>query len=254
MEEKKRTLLAVVISCIIMLAVVYSFGLNFLRSTPEVIVADPDLDSSQSEDLGLTHEGSVISIEVTPETVQSVINSMTRYKSYNRTVEIQYSWGEGESSQITAQIWSDAGWSRCDAVLASGITERSILGDGSLWYWYDESTEYLVISSDENQGDLVQYIPTYEDVLRLDAADIFDAGYTEKNGGPCIYLETYRSELGYLERYWVSVTSGLLVAAETEKDGVVVYSMTSGDIVSPLAGATDAFTLPDGTVLHRTQN
>ena len=40
MEEKKRTILAIVISCIILLAVFYSFGLNFFRSTPEIEVAD----------------------------------------------------------------------------------------------------------------------------------------------------------------------------------------------------------------------
>lgn len=251
MEGKKRTLLAVAISCIIMLAVVYSFGLNFLRSTPDVVVADPNLDSSRSEDPELTRADSGISVEVTPETVQSVIASMTRYKSYSRTVEIQYSWGEGESSQITARIWSDGGWSRCDTLLASGITEHSILGDGSLWYWYDDGEEYLMVSADESQEDLTQYIPTYEDVLRLDANAILAAGYVEKGGTPCIYVETRQSGFGYLERYWVSVTSGLLIAAETEKEGVVVYSMVSGDIVSPLAGESDAFTLPDGTVLHR---
>ena len=58
------------------------------------------------------------------------------------------------------------------------------------------------------------------------------------------------TELGYRERYWISVDSGLLAAAETEKDGQVVYAMPSRDVVSPLDELQGIFTLPDGTVLH----
>ena len=58
------------------------------------------------------------------------------------------------------------------------------------------------------------------------------------------------TELGYTERYWISVDSGLLVAAETEKDGEVVYAMTARDVVSPLDETQGIFVLPDGTVLH----
>lgn len=254
MEERNRTLLAVVISCIIILAVIYSFGLNFLRSTPDVVVADPGLDSSQTEGPGLFDEEYGIVIEVTPETVQSVIAGMSRYKSYSRTVEIGYHWGDGKSSQVTAEIWTDEGWTRCDAVLASGLTEHSVLGDGYLWYWYDDSTEYLQVADNGTTEDLIQYIPTYEDVLEVAVSAIRETGYVEKNGGPCIYVEVQRTDYDYLERYWISVTSGLLVAAETEKEGALVYSMTSGDIVSPLAGEAEAFTLPDGTVLHQAES
>ena len=36
----------------------------------------------------------------------------------------------------------------------------------------------------------------------------------------------------------------------SEKDGQVVYAMTSRDVVSPLDELQGIFTLPDGTVLH----
>ena len=44
--------------------------------------------------------------------------------------------------------------------------------------------------------------------------------------------------------------SGLLVAAETQADGDVVYSMTSRDMSSPITGSQDRFVLPDGTALR----
>lgn len=253
MEEKKRTLLAVAISCIILLAVAYSFGLNFLRSTPEVIVANTDTENDQTEDPGTSEHHTGIPIEVTPETVQSVIAAMSRYRSFSRTVEIRYSWDGYVYGEVTARIRSDGGWSRCDTTLASGLVEHSILGDGGLWYWYDDATEYLKVPTGERSEDLVQYIPTYEDVLEADISEIQAANYQEKDGVPCIYAELYRPEMDYTERYWISVTSGLLVAAETEKDGQIVYTMSSGDMVSPLAGGQDAFVLPDGEVLYQPQ-
>ena len=250
MEEKKRTLLAILISVTILAAVVYSFGLNFFRSTPEIVVADPSVSEEVSPGTEPWEGPDTISVEVTPETVQSIIASMARYKSYSRTVEITYAWGEGQSASITAQVREDNGWVRCDTVLVSGITEHSILGDGSLWYWYDEGPEYLQVPAGGTSSDLIQYVPTYEDVLKAEAGDITYTSYEEKSGVPCICVEVSRKAEAAVDRYWVSTASGLLIAAETEENGLTVYTMSSGDVVSPAALDGEDFTLPDGTVLR----
>ncbi len=65
----------------------------------------------------------------------------------------------------------------------------------------------------------------------------------------CIYVEVKEDALGYLERYWVDVQSGLLVSAETVKNGTVVYRMTSNTMLFPIPQDA-SFTLPDGTILH----
>ena len=36
MEDRKRTILAVIIACVVLLAVLYSFGLNLFIQTPEL--------------------------------------------------------------------------------------------------------------------------------------------------------------------------------------------------------------------------
>ena len=72
----------------------------------------------------------------------------------------------------------------------------------------------------------------------------------ERDGLPCVYVEARSPELGYVERYWISETSGLLMAAETEKDGELVYTMSSQEVVSPLDQAAGVFALPDGTQLY----
>lgn len=60
---------------------------------------------------------------------------------------------------------------------------------------------------------------TYEDILALPPERIAAADYRALEGVNCIYVETEPDEAGYVERYWVSVSSGLLAAAERECDG-----------------------------------
>ena len=60
---------------------------------------------------------------------------------------------------------------------------------------------------------------------------------------------TAADALGYVERYWVSVSDGLLCAAEKLNGDEVVYRM-AGMTVDTAAPGADAFTLPDGTKLH----
>ena len=248
MEEKKRTLLAVVISAIILLAVLYSFGLNLFVEPPGILVAPPETEgtSQPGTDVG---DGGGIPVGVTPETVQALIAHLSRYPSYSRTITIRYHWGEEESGTVTVLVRTDGAWTRCDTVLSNGVEEHSIWGDGTLWLWYGQQKKWISLPAEKNGADLMQYIPTYEDVLEVAQEAIAAADYEEKGGLPCIRVDVQREDTHYRERYWISVDSGLLVCAETEKEGRVVYSMSSFEVSSPLEDA-DSFCLPDGTVLY----
>lgn len=250
MEEKKRTIMAVVIIVVVLAAVGYSFFLNLFAPTPRLELPDPD--AVQSTDPVEQHSGQAegIVVEVTPNTVQSLIADLERYESYRRTVAVEYfSAGGGSVGAVTAQVWVDGGWTRTSATLSSGSVEHSIVGEGTLWLWYDKGRSVYSGPAGEKTADLTQRLPTYEDVLALDKKDIITAGYEERDGQPCVYVEA-NGLLGSVERYWVSVNSGLLVAAETEQDGAVVYAMTARDVVSPLDQTSGIFVLPDGSVLH----
>jgi len=250
MEEKKRTVMAVVIIVVVLAAVGYSFFFNLFRPTPHLELPDPN--ASQSVDPVGQESGQMegVVVEVTPLTVQSLIADLERYQSYRRTVAVEYFAADGRSmGAVTAQVWADGGWTRTSAALSSGAVEHSIVGEGTLWLWYDGERSVYSGPVDGKTADLMQRLPTYEDVLILDKGDIIAAGYQERDGQPCVYVEA-RAPLGGVERYWVSVNSGLLVAAETEKDGTVVYAMTARDVVSPLDETDGIFVLPDGTVLY----
>ena len=89
MEDKKRIILAVAIISVVLLAVLYSFFLNLFARTSELVVADPNAtDSVDTAQESLNQEGG-IPVEVTTQTVQSVVASLQRYESYSRTMSVE---------------------------------------------------------------------------------------------------------------------------------------------------------------------
>ncbi len=250
MEDRKRTILAVVIIAVVLLAVMYSFSLNLFAVTPELVLPDPDASGSAAPSAEPSGGRGGLAVEVSTQTVQSLIASLTRYESYSRSITVEYYSGGQPAGAVSAQVWADDGWTRSDLTLASGRVEHTIVGDGQLWLWYDQEHTVYTGPAEKMAADLLQCLPTYEDVLALDKGQITAAGYVERDGLPCVYVETARSGRGYVERFWISENSGLLMAAETEKDGELVYAMSSHEVVSPLDQTAGIFSLPDGTQLH----
>lgn len=257
MEERKRNVLAVIIACVVMLALVYSFGLNLFYRTPDFQLADPTVTESGSPGASDPGDVSGVTVDVTPATVQSVIASLTKYSSYSRSVSVTYRWDGESSGTLSAQVWADGGWVYTETALPTGLTECSVVGEGAIWIWYAEDPENVrsnvrVYTGSAQTGaeDLTQRIPTYEDVLALDPEEISSAGYELWEGQSCVYVETTPDELGCVRRFWVSESSGLLMAAQTEQEGLIVYEMSSGAVMSPMEQGTRAFTLPAGTTLH----
>ena len=254
-EDRKRTIFAVLIALILVVALLYSFGLSLFSKTPQVNLADPSAGDTADPAPVASADGAGIVVEVTPGTVQSVIASMSRYESYSRTVTVMYTWGDQEIGLVNTQVWTDGGWSRTLTSLPGGKSESSICGNGKIWIWhtggeFDAEQRVFEGNAADSFGDLLQRIPTYEDILLLEPTSITVAEYLMRDGQPCIYVEAEHRDLGYLYRYWISETNGLLMAAETEKSGVIVYKMESNEVVSPMDGDEFIFTLPDGTVLY----
>lgn len=250
MEDRKRTALAVVIIAVVLAAVLYSFFLNLFAPTPELVLADPDASGSVEPSGEQSGGQGGLMVGVSPQTVQSLIASLTRYESYSRSVTVEYYDAGQLVGTVTAQVWAEVGWIRSDLTLSSGRVEHTIVGDGQLWLWYDRETAVYSGPAEGLSTDLLQRLPTYEDVLALDKDSITAAGYVERDGLPCVFVEAVMPELNYVERYWISETSGLLMAAETEKEGTLIYALSSHEVVSPLAQTSGIFVLPDGTQLY----
>ena len=250
MEDRKRTALAIVIIVVVLAAVLYSFSFNLFSPTPELVLADPDADRSVEPSGEQSGDQGGLMVGVSTRTVQSLIASLTRYESYSRGVTVEYYDGGQLVGTVSAQVWSEVGWTRTDLTLSSGRVEHTIVGEGQLWLWYDRETAVYSGPAEGLSADLLQRLPTYEDVLALDKDSITAAGYVERDGLPCVFVEAVMPGLNYVERYWISETSGLLMAAESEKDGALIYALFSHEVVSPMEQAAGIFTLPDGTQLY----
>lgn len=244
-ERRNRNILIVLIGVVIIIAVVSSFGLPLFAS-PTPTITLPTAQPTATVPPEGADQGEGTRVEVTPSTVKSVIAALSRLESYSRTVTTTL-----EDSSATAQVWVDGAWTRADMTLPTGLVVHTIVGEGTLWRWYGEDQTLASWSADSASVDVEgQRIPTYEDVLALDTDTITAAGYEEKNGFACVYVEVSVPALSQVERYWVSADNGLLVASETETGGTVVYSMTA-EVPEVPVPASASFTLPDGTVLHQ---
>lgn len=257
MEGKNRIIFVVLIAVVIVVAVFSSFGLNFFSpDTPKVSLPEITQNVGETPGPGNTAEPDRYTrIEVTPATVQEVIRTMIplQPESYHRTITVETALGDGTMGTTANQVWVDFGWTMVKSVWPNGVTENTIVGEGKVYRWFDGDWTYKSWDGEDQDVDMAQRIPTYEDVLDLEKKLITATGYEDRNGLACVYVEVAENELGNRERYWVSVETGLLVAAETKKGDETVLSMSSGVVERPVGQGT-SFTLPDGTALHASGN
>lgn len=254
MEQKNRLIIVVTVTVLIVIAMFASFGRNlFAKNPPEIVL--PAADSSQGSSGSLGGSDSFSNqfqqVSVTPETVQSIIASLSRSSSYYRELTVETFWSDSSSSTTTVQTWVDGGWTHTAQTLPSGLIRHDIVGDGQVYYWYEGDQTWRTAPSDQLSADLAQHIPTYETVLELDPAAILDTSYELRGDLSCIYVQVQGAVEGYEERYWISVDSGLLVSAESLENGQLVYSMTALSPVQSIPSDSNIFSLPDGTVLHQ---
>jgi len=187
-----------------------------------------------------THDGLRL-VEVTTETVQDVIATLYRPESYSRDILVEI-----DGAQVDISVSVMHGIASMHSILPGGQARRVIVTADALYIWYDgDNIPYIGRPGPGRGADEWQMIVTYEDVLKLAPRDILEAGTALHLGELCIYV-VYRSPLlGYLRRYYISVTDGLVLGATVrDETGAIVYQMTAG----PLGDANpEAFILPDGT-------
>lgn len=247
MKKRRGSLIGAAFA--VLIAIVFFFLLRLTAHRPPEVVL-PETGDAQSDGDVIRDEGhsAIQRVEVTPETVQRVIERLARPDNYSRTLSIERYWSGGSGLTYAAVFVAD-GWTRVDVAEDGGETRHVINGDGRSWIWYgsDERvfTGTAALSADEEQS-----IPTYEEILLLETERIAAADYRMFDGVNCIYVETAPDALGYIDCYWVSVDSGLLSAAERRDGNRLIYRMRS--LEADMGGVEeDEFRLPNGELLFR---
>lgn len=245
---KKRTItpLGVAFVALLLLVVVFLARISLHRPTHVVLPEETTADET-SDGASDTGQEALRRIEVTPETVQAVIARLERPESYSRVITIERYWAGG-SGVSTVRVRAAKGWMRVDTLAENDEETRGVItGEGKCWIWYG-GREPVYIGAAALSDDEEQSIPTYEDILAFSTDRIAAADYRILDTTECIYVETVPDAWGYVERWWVGVGNGLLVAAERVNGEDVVYRMAGLD--AETGGATaEAFMLPDGEIL-----
>ena len=252
MEPKKRLLIVVAVTVLILCAMGVSFGRSiFARNTPSVTLPDRSdgVSDSDGTHAAVTPSDRIQPVEVTPDTVQNVVATLARPDSCAMELTVETFWGEDGSAAQTVHVWQDGGWTHVRKQLPSAVVRHDLIGPDAAYYWYEGSRKYKTCPPDDASADLAQRIPTYESVLQAQAEEIRSAGYEKKNDRACIRVEVESGSPAIRTCYWVEVASGLLTAAEQEQDGKLIYRMTVSDLQQPCPAQTQ-FALPEGTVLH----
>lgn len=220
---------------------------NALQRSVHITLPAPQSSASSSGSGPDTEVGALSVVKIEPATVQSAIATLRRPESYCRTIALEQFWDSG-SGTWTVTAYVKGGWSRADRTMPDGRVRHTVTNGETTYIWYNNENDVFSAPAGDVTADNDQNIPTYEDILALDVKEIALADYQELSGVRCIYVQTAENERGYSLSYWVSVDTGLLIAAEKRLDGDPVYRMSALNLDS--AQPTDSdFTLPDGTVL-----
>lgn len=241
---KARRILPI-LGVLVLLAAVAALALRFGwfdTDTAPVILPETTAMPTGSDigELG----GGAVAAEVTPETVQAVVRTLSRPDSYSRRLLVSSYW-EGGSQTWPIQVWQKSGATRI-RISSQGTEEEKniLLEDGVLHLWYGEGPEvFRYEPEEETAADLLQMLPTYEDLLELDTDRIEEAGYVNLYGTWRIMAAVREKPTDYLMIYYISIDTGLLDAAERRDGDRVVYRMTAeqADLAAP---EDSAFLLP----------
>lgn len=215
-----------------------------LRRTTHITLPTEDVAINPDTQGPTSSEDALNVVEIVPQTVQAAVATLSRSESYRRTVTVEQIWSGG-SAKTDLNVSVSGNWTRIDQTLADGQVRHS-LTDGDVTYiWYNEEKNYFSGAAGEISADQEQMIPTYEDILDLPQDSIVAADYENYSDVYCIFVETSPNPQGYVMRYWISVDSGLLVAAERNVEDTCVYRMTALTLDTATPADTD-FQLPNG--------
>ena len=241
---KKRYLpylgaVAVLLAAALLLA--HRFGW-FDTSTAPVVLPDTSPYAAPSPPEG---RGGLVPAKVTPETVQAVVATLSRPDGYSRQLQVESSWLGGEAVW-QVRVWHKGTGTRIRITPeAEGEPAKDVLIlDKEIRIRY-EGDERVFESSAGSPAmtDALQLIPSYEDVLALAPEQIEEAGYVEQDGVWLILVAAREEPTGCLMRYFVSIETGLLEAAERWDGDERIYGMHAQQ--ADLAAPEDEVFLPD---------
>lgn len=252
MREKKqnrRTFVGVVAVSVLVVAVIAilaAFGGE--RRRGEGIVLPTQGQNQPPSTEALSGAGFVT---LTPENTPEVVRTLKRPSCYHQTLSASIS-DDANASQTHIELWvRDNIWK---IVRRDTVGTRCILTDGQdayLWYTDDVRSMSSLRLPEGVTRDELAGIVTYETLVAADPKHILEVAYAPVHAESDLYCLSVNVGVdGELSAYQIDLTTGLLFAAELQRDGESVYSVrqTALELLSPDDETLlDEMRLPVGT-------
>lgn len=227
MKNKAGVLLRRALLTLIVLAALAVLGFVLARAfgrgaeTASVELAPPRTDENAEESAAPFLPQAA---DVTPETVEAVLRSIPAARSYSRAVMADTFWEGGSATELLLC------WVRGDSLRLKS-EERNLLStpDG-LWVWYDDAPEVFSAAAARAEQTRCMRLLDWETLLSEPDAEIVAASYTEFEGERCVYVSVRGGAFGYVSELYVSLQTGLLIAADSYEGEKCVYRMRSGGL------------------------
>lgn len=196
-------------------------------------------------------------VEVNTGNVLRVIRTLSRPREYTFEAESTLSYySVSDTLRVRGAVKGRR--SKLQMLTAVGAVDKEIIVAPSGYYAWQAGRASLYSGALgggwPEDGDLAAFcdeasrIPTYEDVLTLGEQDpdcLLDAGYAQRDGQACIYVLVDNKLSGAEDSYYISIDTGLLYEARSEKKGRVIYQMKQTAFRQE-AVEESQFTLPNG--------
>lgn len=225
---------AVVVLLLTVIIIAYTITLDRRQSQESMNITLPETSTMQgaASDALLSDEPDIYShlkeTEIEPENIKSVIATLHRSSGYSLSAQIERFYGD-KSKTTDISHWVVGGYSKTEVKNGDEI-EHILCGEGAVYRWMDGDTSYYKSEAGSFTHDDAAEFPTYETVLDISEKYITKASYTEENGSMYVLIEYFIDDLGYTERYYISIDNGLLMKAETYDSGELIYSMNVLDV------------------------
>ncbi|MEG1315877.1 MAG: hypothetical protein RSC86_00715 [Oscillospiraceae bacterium] len=236
---KKRVIYGIIIAAFIVAAAILLKVFGPPSTQHKITLPSPASESGNG-----FHINSDSLAEVTPETVQAVLKTISRAESYHHTYSIKSFWAGG-SSEATYALWQKGANTRL-SISRNDMIKNLLIVDGLVSVWYNDSSSVFTSSLsdyDFRDADKFSSLISYEEILSCPIEDILSADYVDKLEEPCIYAKYKSGGSNYVNHIYVSVDTGLLMAAEIYDGETLIYSMSalSTELSTP---ADDIFVAP----------
>ncbi|MDL2287828.1 hypothetical protein LJC32_00410 [Oscillospiraceae bacterium OttesenSCG-928-F05] len=229
MNRKKMTVFVVSAAVLIMFVIFVGFYLSLHTPAP-AIVLPPEPSSEEPGQPHQTDRPAMIdegfrAAEISPEDLGAILRAMEKTTVYTSEIEISLFW-EGASSTTLQRAYVGEGRIKLERLGTDGApVEHTVIDGGTAYVWGEGDAEAETLPMGEMTAENILFIPAYELLMALDPDSYLDASYAVFEDTPTVRFALEDAVTGYVKTYWVDLEHGLLLCAETEKEGGLIYRM-----------------------------